>query len=361
MKTKSTCVRILAVKATTLVPSSAVLALTFLLACGSSSGATADGDGGTGSNPSGGQDSGGSTANDGGTDSSVNDRDTGSSPDGSGTGSHDYGQDGPLTVSTKSESASSGASTFTVQTFLPSGAGPFPVVVLSSGLQQPAAGYAPYAKRLASWGIAAVLRDDPGFGSSSTSLQADVEGLVTTWLATADGGKFDASKVGLAGHSRGGQVSLLAAENGLLGKNKGLFLLDPVDSSQGGTMARTKVGMLGVPLAMIGETTDSTGGLGGMSCAPAADNYQVLYAAASAPALAITAVNGDHVMFEDPASCSFCTLCTAGTANAATVLATSVRLMTAFFAKNLLGDASVDATLGTAADVAAGTVTVVSK
>ena len=31
MKTKSTCVRILAVKATTLVPSSAVLALTFLL------------------------------------------------------------------------------------------------------------------------------------------------------------------------------------------------------------------------------------------------------------------------------------------------------------------------------------------
>jgi hypothetical protein len=126
-------------------------------------------------------------------------------------------------------------------------------------------------------------------------------------------------------------------------------------------MARTKVGMLGVPLAMIGETTDSTGGLGGMSCAPAADNYQVLYAAASAPALAITAVNGDHVMFEDPASCSFCTLCTAGTANAATVLATSVRLMTAFFAKNLLGDASVDATLGTAADVAAGTVTVVSK
>lgn len=341
--------------------SSAVLALAVLVACGSSSTTPADGDAGPSSMTSGGVDSGGSVANDGGADASVNDRDGSATPDGSGPGSHDYGKDGPLAVSATSESASNGTSTFTVQTFLPSGAGPFPVVVLSSGLQQPAAGYASYAKRLASWGIAAVLRDDPGFGSSSTSLQADVEGLVTKWLPTADGGKLDASKVGLAGHSRGGQVSLLAAENGLKGKTKGLFLLDPVDSSMGGTMARTTIGTMGVPLAMIGETTDSTGGFGGQSCAPAADNYQVLYAAASSPALAITAVNADHVMFEDPASCSFCTLCTPGTATASTVLSTSVRLMTTFFAKNLLGDASVDAALGTAADVAAGTVSVVSK
>jgi pimeloyl-ACP methyl ester carboxylesterase len=351
------------INATTVVSSAAALALAlaFVVACGSSSTATpADGDaGGPGPTSSSGGDSGGG-ANDGSTTSSGGDG-SAPPPDGSTSGAHDYGQDGAFTVSTKSESASNGTSSFTVMTYLPSGKGPFPVVVLSSGLQQPGAGYAPYAKRLASWGIAAILRDDPGFGASSASVQADLEGLVKTWLPTADSGAFDASKVGLAGHSRGGQVSLLAAENGLLGKNKGLFLLDPVDSSNGGSSARAKIGMLAVPLAMIGETTDATGGVGGMACAPAADNYEVLYAAAASPALAITAVGGDHVMFEDPASCSFCNFCTAGTADASKVLATSVRLMTTFFAKQLLGDASIDAKLGTAADVAAGTLTVESK
>jgi pimeloyl-ACP methyl ester carboxylesterase len=348
------------INATTVVSSVAALALAFVVACGSSSTATpADGDaGGPGPTSSSGGDSGGGP-NDGSTTSSGGDGSTGS-PDGSTSGAHDYGQDGTFTVSTKSESASNGTSMFTVTTYLPSGKGPFPVVVLSSGLQQPGAGYAPYAKRLASWGIAAILRDDPGFGATSASVQADLEGLVKTWLPTADSGAFDASKVGLAGHSRGGQVSLLAAENGLLGKTKGLFLLDPVDSSNGSS-ARTKIGMLGVPFATIGETTDSTGGGFGMPCAPAADNYEVLYAAAASPALAITAVGGDHVMFEDPANCTLCTLCTAGTADASKVLATSVRLMTTFFAKVLLGDASIDAKLGTAADVAAGTLTVESK
>lgn len=347
------------VNATTVASSVAALALAFVVACGSSSTATpADGDaGGPGPTSSSGGDSGGATT-DGSNGSSGGDGSTGSSGgDASTGGAHDYGQDGTSTVTTKNESASNGTTTFTVTTYLPSGTGPFPVVVLSAGLQQTAAGYAPYGKRLASWGIAAILRSDPVFGTSTASIQADLEGLVKTWLPTADSGVFDASKVGLAGHSRGGQVSLLAAENGLLGKNKGLFLLDPVDSSNGGASARTKIAMLGVPFATIGETTDSTG----RACAPAADNYEVLYAAAASPALAITAVGGDHVMFEDPANCTFCGLCTAGTADASKVLATSVRLMTTFFAKQLLGDASIDAKLGTAADVAAGTLTVESK
>lgn len=283
----------------------------------------------------------------------------GSGTDSGGSSSNDYDKDGPFTSSSKTEKASNGKSTFNVVVYTPSGKGPFPVVILSSGLQQPAAGYAPYAKRLASWGIAAILRDDPGVGTQSTSLQADVEGEVTTWLPTADGNAYDTSKVGLAGHSRGGQVSLLAAENGLLGKTKGLFLLDPVDNSS--ASVKPKIASLGVPLAMIGETTDSSGGLGGMDCAPAADNYASMYTLAASPALSITAAGADHVMFEDPANCSFCGFCTKGTADAAKVLALSERLMTSFFAKVLLGDKSVDATLNTAADVKAGTITVDSK
>ncbi len=101
-----------------------------------------------------------------------------------------------------------------------------------------------------------------------------------------------------------------------------------------------------------------------MPCAPAADNFLVLYGDAASPAVAITAVDADHTMFEDPAHCTFCTLCTAGTANAATVLATAVKYMTAFFARQLLGDATVGASFqgaGEAQDVAAGLIDIVAK
>ena len=112
---------------------------------------------------------------------------------------------------------------------------------------------------------------------------------------------------------------MLAGES-LQGKILGVFGLDPVDTSTNNVEARTNIATIGVPLAFIGETTDGSGGVLGMSCAPAADNFMVLYGDAASPAVAITALGADHTQFEDPANCTFCTLCTAGTAKAATVL-----------------------------------------
>ncbi len=324
--------------------------------CGNGSADVADASGGDVGSADGGGTEGGSTSDGGATPTNM---DAGAMGDSSSAGTHDYGMDGPVAVTTKTEKASNGKSTFDVVVYMPGGKGPFPVVIISSGLQQTAAGYAPYGKRLASWGIAAILRDDPGFGTQSTTLQADIEGMVAAWLPTADSNAYDVTRLGLAGHSRGGQVSLLAAENGLLGKTKGLFLLDPVDNAS--ASVKPKLGTLGVSLAMLGETTDSSGGVGGMDCAPAADNYAAMYALAASPALSITAVGADHVMFEDPANCTFCGLCTKGAADPAQVLAIAERLMTRFFAKVLLGDTTVDATLNTAADVGAKTLTVESK
>jgi dienelactone hydrolase len=247
------------------------------------------------------------------------------------------------------------------------------VVILSSGFEQTGAGYAPYASRLASWGIVTLLRDDPGLFSSltATDLAADVAYEVTTWLVAQNAdassalhGLVDTTKIGLAGHSRGGQVALLAAEGGAMGKILGVFGLDPVDTASGSVEARTTLASVGVPLAFIGETTDSTGGIGGMPCAPAADNFLVLYAAATSPAVAITSVGADHTMYEDPSHCTFCTLCTAGTATGSQVLDTAVRYLTAFFARTLLGDASVGpAFVGAGAnqDVAGGLIQIASK
>jgi dienelactone hydrolase len=193
----------------------------------------------------------------------------------------------------------------------------------------------------------------------------DVSYIVTTWLPSQNAdstsplfGKVNVAAIGLAGHSRGGYVSLLAAEQGVLGKLKGLFGLDPVDTTPSAT---TAIATIGVPLAFIGETTDSTGT---SACAPAADNYQVFYADAASPITAITAVGADHTMFEDAASCTLCTLCTAGTASQPAVLAYSVRYLTAFFARVLEGDTSVGETFdgaGAQSDIASGAIAVESK
>jgi Chlorophyllase enzyme len=289
----------------------------------------------------------------------------GSEADG-GEGTHSYGVNGPDTVSSSTIMVVDGATTFSVTGYIPSSAGPHPVVFLSAGLEQPGAAYATYGNRLASWGIIALLRDDPGVTTATATIVDQLSYVVGTWLPaqnTASGsplfGLIDTTKIALAGHSRGGEISLLAAESGIKGMVKAMFGLDPVDGTSG-TVAITSIGTIGIPLAFIGETTDN----GASGCAPAADNFLALYGAATTPAVAITAINADHTMFEDPASCAFCFLCTAGTATQTVVESEAVRYMMAFFARELLGDATVGAAFqgaGIGADVTAGLVTVVSK
>jgi dienelactone hydrolase len=284
---------------------------------------------------------------------------------------NDYGSDGPAPVQMTTAMVPHTGGSFGVTLFVPGTPGPHPVVVLSSGLLQTAAGYAPYGHRLASWGMIAILRDDPGLGAQTSDVAAELAMLVSGWLPSQNAdpqsalhGAIDVARVGLAGHSRGGQIALLAAEGELHGKLKGVFGLDPVDGMQGGANARASIGALGIPVAFLGETTDSGAAGGGMACAPAADNYEVLYAAASSPAVALTAVGADHTQFEDPANCTLCTLCTPGSTDGKTVLALSMKYLTAFFARELLSDANVGAAFqgaGAATDVATGRILLKSK
>jgi hypothetical protein len=147
-------------------------------------------------------------------------------------------------------------------------------------------------------------------------------------------------------------ASLLAAEGPLAGHLRGFFGLDPVDNAGG---AAAKLGTIAIPSVFLGETTDGDG------CAPSDQNFDVLWKAAPAPSVELTAIGADHTQFEDPASCTLCTFCTAGTADGAIVLAYSKRFLMSFFARELLGDARIDATLDTAADVAAGRVQLRAK
>jgi hypothetical protein len=173
----------------------------------------------------------------------------------------------------------------------------------------------------------------------------------------------DLTKLGLAGHSRGGQASLLAAESAL-GHVVAWFGIDPDDPgtidgfTESTELAATNLGSIGIPTTFLGGQVATF-------CTPANINYQVLYAAAPSPSVVITAVNASHTEFEVASACVDCAVCVPmGTANQQVVLDYAVRYLTAFFARELLGDMWVGTTfegVGAAADEDAGLVQIVSK
>lgn len=116
--------------------------------------------------------------------------------------------------------------------------------------------------------------------------------------------------------------------------------------------------MIGIPTAFLGASVTS-------NYAPAADSYPLLYPLAPAPSVLIVGVGAGHTQLEPPEACTACSICSpSGTADPAVVLAYATRYLTAFFARELLGDPAVGATFDGAlgpGDVAAGRVTIMSR
>jgi hypothetical protein len=282
-----------------------------------------------------------------------------------GDGGTSYGNDGPVSVTTASFPVTNGSDSFTVNVWIPGTSGTHPVVSFSPGLEQPCAGYTKYATRLASWGFLVLMRADPGIFVSGDVVASDLAYTVGTWLPaqnTTSGsalyGKADLSHVGLAGHSRGGQTTLVAAEQGLHGKVQAWVGLDPVDTAySAGTAPSTNLPTIGIPTLYIGAGIPT-------NCAPTNDDYQTLYAVTPSPSIAMTVVGAAHPQFEDCASACTLVCSPAGTANSQAVLDIALHYLTAFFARELLGDSSVGPLLqgaGAPADEAAGAITMVSK
>jgi hypothetical protein len=285
----------------------------------------------------------------------------------SGDGGGGYGNDGPVGYTTAALPVTNGADSFTLNVWVPSTAGTHPVVSFSPGLESLSTGYTPYATRLASWGFVVLMRDDPGILVSGDTVASDLSYTIGMWLPAQSGlsgsvlyGKADLSRVGLAGHSRGGQTTLVAAEQGLHGKVQAWVGLDPVDTAfSAGTAPSTNLPTIGIPTLYIGAGVAT-------NCAPTNDNYQVLYAVSPSPSIAITVANASHTQFADLATCSICALACSpmGTANSQAVLDDANRYVTAFFARQLLGDSSVGPLFqgaGAPADEASGAISIVSK
>jgi dienelactone hydrolase len=268
-----------------------------------------------------------------------------------------YDTDGTIAYTMETDTVGSAS----VTVWMPSSPGKHPAVVIACGSTQKAPGYAPYAKRLASYGIAAFVIDDPGAFTNTVDVVAADANVAVTWMPATFGDRVDVGKVGLAGHSRGGAVSLLLAEHEMAGKVVAWFGIDPVDNQFGmtpGKFARTDLPQLAIPTTYLGAQVTS-------NCAPAADSYEMLYPKTPVPSVLLVGIGAGHTQFEPPDQCTACSICSpSGTADQPTVLSYAVRYVTAFFARELLGDASVGKTFdgaGAAADIAAGRVTLMSK
>lgn len=250
-------------------------------------------------------------------------------------------------------------------------AGRFPLVILSPGFQLPRDQYASACRHLASWGFVVVLQDYAGDGGilsppNHQQLAEDV-GDVIDWVLDASDGlaaRVDAAHIATVGHSLGGKVSILAA---ILDDRVGATVgWDPVDATppiDNGSPSVTPERMdeLTVPIAVLGETLDATGGFS--PCAPAEDNYvQYFEHACAAPvALEITIDGADHMDWvDDRAGCGFtCSVCRTGTADDAHTRAITRRATTAFLLAHLMGAGGYESflappQLGEGASVRAG-------
>ena len=264
--------------------------------------------------------------------------------------------DGPATVTTSTAQipgATSGR-VLTATVFVPSTAGPHALVVVSPGFQMARAQYTSYANHLATWGFVAVLTDyaESGFFVDHQKLANDVTPVID-WALAQSSLAIDSSRIAVAGHSLGGKISVFAASQDA--RIKAVIGWDPVDSNNP-SVAPEKMSSVHAAIAVVGETTNASGG--GMPCAPAADNYRQFFASAPSPAYLLTINAADHMDWVDDGSCTLCGFCTAGTASPESVHTITRRLDVAWLRRHLFADASMDTWLSMPPELATSTVSV---
>ena len=262
--------------------------------------------------------------------------------------------------------------TVTIQATYPAdtSAGPFPVVLMAHGFQLPPAQYESYCQRLASHGFVALNVDFNAalFDTNHLENMRELLGGIE-WASAAPemAGVADLQRVGTTGHSLGGKLAVHAAA--VDPRVLASLTLDPVDSSMNCAPADcpdvTNLLPVDKPIGVIGETLDATGSL--QACAPAADNFETFYDAATTPALKVDVLGANHMSFiDDPDSCGLpCSFCNAAQVDQDVVTSLGRAYLVAFFARHLKGLEGYDLYLdGAAAQtryVDTGLATIVTK
>ena len=233
--------------------------------------------------------------------------------------------------------------------YLPETSAKSPVVVLDHGFQLGAELYASYGQHLASWGYVAIVPQMPGglIGGPSHLDLSDYLLGVLDWIdadsVSSTGaleGKSDPKRLGLAGHSMGGKISLLTATRDA--RSKAVFAIDPVDAAGGPipgseqeypSVTPELMGSIKIPTVFLGETTNATcTGFMCQACAPQDDNFHQYFVHATNPALQIEVLGANHMSFLDNPNCGLtCSVCPKGTDDPAKTRWLTRRYMTSFF------------------------------
>ncbi len=243
----------------------------------------------------------------------------------------------------------------TVVAYVPTlGAGArVPLVVFKHGFQLSSANYATTLERIATHGFVVLGVDTRSglIGGPTNIDERDAMIHAIDW-ALSDApfaASVDGAHIAVKGHSRGGKVAVLAAAADA--RVTAALLLDPVNGCGPGSPysascpdARIGAAALTIPVGVMGETNDATGGF--MPCAPTAQNYTTIYGAlTSSWAVQWTFADAVHMTFTDDGGGSAGTFCAREPANV-DVLRADIRAMSVAFVRyHLRGEADMAAWL----------------
>lgn len=219
-----------------------------------------------------------------------------------------------------------------------------PLVVFAPGFMIGSTFYEPTCQRLASHGFIVVRADPPsGFTTSHDAMRDSLVGVLDWALSESPFvAQVDPGRILFSGHSLGGKLATMVAAQDP--RVTALFGIDPVDGGFGAPdVVPSLAAGLTIPVGFAGETTNAAGGF--MPCAPAAENFQQFYGAAtSTPWAAQWDFTGaDHMDFvAAPAGCTFCGACPAGSADPASVVEGMHTLFVAFARRHLSDDVTMD-------------------
>ncbi len=215
-----------------------------------------------------------------------------------------------------------------------------PAVVFLPGLMAPERQYESYARALASRGFVVAVRGGYGPFMSEVSLKRDAS-FIADWLVSSK--LVDASRIGVAGHSRGAKDAVWAAADDP--RFHAVVALEPDD--QGSiSVSRGPLRSLRAPLMLIGAEVAFRGwGV----CCPREHNYQRFFERAPAGTVEIAVHDADHVQVMDNPDFPGQQICRVGTADSFTVRTIARRALVSFFAEKLANAPAADLALGDAA------------
>jgi len=233
-----------------------------------------------------------------------------------------------------------------------------PLVLFKHGYQLKTSNYSALCQAIAEQGLVVIGVDtDSGglFGGGLTNAQErDATIAALSWAKTTASfaALIDPAHIAVMGHSRGGKVALMVAASDV--RITAALLLDPVNGCGPGqpyssdcpdVTAASIAGALTIPVGVMGETNNASGGL--MPCAPAAQNYATVYAALAKASWKVqwTLTGADHMDFTDDGGGAVGALCTKGPGVDAQVRGEVRALATAFARRHLRNDTSVDPSL----------------